>query len=131
MNTDVTSSRTSVSHALQAASTKSGKTMSTIAMQAGFSSTEEWMRVLDGHDQLPGLRLAAVANAVGLDVMLLARLTIAEYHPQFLDLFDAIPLDMLTANERRMVNKVREMVGGSDAQILVADGRDLVAVVMV
>ena len=30
-----------------------------------------------------------------------------------------------------MVNKVREMTGGSDAEILVADGRDLVAVVMV
>ena len=131
MNTDVNSSTTSVSHALQAASIKSGKTMSMIAMQSGFSSTEEWMRVLDGHDQLPGLRIAAVAKAVGLNVMILARLTIAEHNPQFLDLFDAIPLDMLTANERRMVNKVREMTADSDAEILVADGRDLVAVVMV
>ena len=131
MNTNANSPTTSVSQALQAASTKSGKTMSMVAMQAGFSSTEEWMRVLDGRDQLPGLRLAAVAKAVGLDVMILARLTIAEYHPPFLDLFDAIPLDMLTANERRMVNKVREMTGGSDAEIVVADGRDLVAVVMV
>ena len=38
---------------------------------------------------------------------------------------------MLTANERRTVNKVREMTSGSDAEIVVADGRDLVAVVMV
>ncbi len=40
-----------------------------------------------------------------MDVVVLARLTIAEYHQELLDLFEAIPRDMLTANERRMVQR--------------------------
>ncbi len=112
MNNQAIVPTATVSFALQAASEKSGKTTSMIAMQAGFGTTDEWRRVLDGQDQLPGLRLAAVAKALDMVVVVLARLTVAEYHPEFLELLDAIPLDMLSANERRMVQKVdRRRVG--------------------
>ena len=125
------SSTATLTLALQAAIQKSGKALSMIAMQAGFSATEEWTRTVDGHEQLPGNRIAAVAKALDMDVIVLARLTVAAYHPEFLELFDAIPLAMLSPSERRMVQKVREMTDSNDAEIIVADGRDLVAVVMV
>ena len=53
-------------------------------------------------------------------------------HPDLLEIVDGLPQPpLLTANERRLIKRIREFTENTDADIVVADGRDVLAFVMV
>lgn len=95
MNTQQQERFTTVAAALQDACRKSGKSMGAIAMQAGFTSTREWEKIVNGHVRLDGMRIAAIAATLGTDPIELGRVLVADYWPDFLELFDAIPIEVL------------------------------------
>jgi hypothetical protein len=82
--------------------------------------------------KIPLDRIPALARAFGVDQILAVRCWITEYIPELLEIVDGLPQPpLLTANERRLIKRIREFTENTDADIIVADGRDVLAFVMV
>ena len=108
MNTQQQERFTKVTAALQDACRKSDKSMGLIAQLAGFNSAHEWQQVVDGLVELDGMKIGAVAAALNMDPVELGRVMIADYLPDHLKLYDAIPSDYWDRNVPRRIPNVHQ-----------------------
>lgn len=103
-----------------------------VATSLGFGNTRHLVLYLDGKTVVAFPAVLTFADKAGLDRMFCVRCWMVEYSPalhEFLEMQVAPPL--LSMNERRLISHLREFTEHSDASLVVADGRDLLAVVMV
>lgn len=132
MTSSETLAKGMVVQAVRAAFEKSGKTIKQIAGEAGVGSERSWPMMLDGRCKVPMTWIVPLCKVTGADPAHLLRVMLTEYYPFMIELLETLgPPLPLTANERRLIESLRAITNGTDAQVVVADGRDLVAVVMV
>ena len=109
-----------------------GMSINEVAAAIGFKDPYLLQTYLDGSTKIPLDRMPALARAFGVDQILAVRCWMAEYIPDLLEIVDGLPQPpLLTANERRLIKRIREFTENTDADIVIADGRDVLALVMV
>ncbi len=73
-----------------------------------------------------------MAAALGVDPAHLLRLVLASYYPGLNELIEElINKPGLSPSERRLIDALRRHTDGTGGEAIVADARDLIAVVMV
>jgi len=110
----------------------SGLTFEEVAATIGSGDKNLLQAYLDGSTKIPLIRVPALAKAFGVDDIFAMRCWMAECIPDVLEILDALPQPpLLTTTERRLIKHVRAFIENTNAEIIVADGRDVLAFVMV
>ncbi len=103
-----------------------------IAEAMGFDDERPVHMYLKGYIKVPVGRVEQLGQLLGIDLSVMLRLWLEEHNPELLAILDRLAEPpLLSMSERRMIEKVREFTTSVDAEILVNDATDLVAVVMV
>jgi len=111
---------------------RNATTIPEFAALIGMGSPLAWQMFIDGRVKLPISHVLPLCARTGLDPAFVLRVLLSDYYPYLLSLMDGLgEMPVLTANERRMIESLRNVTAGTDAEVVVADGRDLIAVVMV
>lgn len=119
--------RVLITHAMR----DNGVTTEALAAALGFTDDKPVRLYLKGLMKLPINRAEQVAHLLGLDLDMMLRIWLKESYPDLLALLDRLPAPpLLTAGERRMIEQVRHFTSHPDAELVVADAADLIAVVM-
>lgn len=87
----------------------SGKAQTAIAAEAGFEQNNMISMLKSGKTKLPLARVVPLAKALNVDSRHLFLLTVNEYMPEALEMFqEMIDQPVLTANELEIINLVRQ-----------------------
>jgi len=102
-----------------------GKTARQIAEEVGYRSPNMISMLKSGRAKVPFEKIPSLARALDMDPGLLLRLTLSEYSPDLhrtiVEIFGAIT----TANERDMINSIREGSKYSDPLVTEDQKRQL------
>ncbi len=114
---------------------RSCKTTEQLAADLGGSTSVLVLKMmLAGSMKFTTQMVEPLAQSLGLDPVRLTRLLLANYSPELLGLLDRLAgqrgHDLLTANERRLIEHVREYTAGTDAEPVINDGSTVVALIM-
>jgi hypothetical protein len=114
---------------------KSGKSVEQMATEIGDGiSARVLQMMLDGEMKFHYKIIEAIARTLDLDPVRLLRLLLANQTPELLQLLDRLAAkggpDLLTTNERRLIERVREYTAGTDAVPVINDASTVVALVM-
>jgi hypothetical protein len=114
---------------------RSCMTIEQLAAELGGSTSALVLKMmLAGSMKFTTQLIEPLAQALSLDPVRLTRLMLANYSPELLGLLDRLAVkgapDLLTMNERRLIEHVREFTAGTDAEPVVNDGSTVVALIM-
>lgn len=108
----------------------SGKTIEQITDEVGFEKPNVFSMILEGRIKVPIPRIESLAQALAIDACALLDLCMGEYHPEAWDAIQRISsTQLLTRNERDLIEKFRQVTEGGDAQALVIDRSAFIAIV--
>ncbi len=115
---------------------RSCKTVEQLAADLGGSSSALVLKMmLGGNMKFTVPLIEPLARALNLDPVRLTRLMLGNYSPELLQMLDRLASqrghDLLTANERRLIEHVRGYTAGTDAEPVINDGSTVVALIMV
>ncbi len=123
---------TTVAQFLTGAIRDSGKAQNDIAAECGWPKPNMVCMVKQGATRLPLDKVGTLAKSLEIDAVHLLRLTMQEYMPEtFAAVEAAIGATILTEKERVLVETYRKFTAGTDANVVVTDAKDIIAVVMV
>lgn len=130
--TIVTKTKPTVAEYLADLIQSSSRSEQDIAVSIGHDNPKALQMFGRGLVKLPLSLIAPLAHALEVDPGFLLRMVLNEYMPDALPTIEAtLQLTALTRNERELIDAYRRTVAGTDAYAVVADARDLIAVVMV
>ena len=123
---------TPVAQFLRQAMEDSGKTVAQITAELGRESGVSIQFLVAGVTKLQLTKIKPVAQALGVDPAHLLRFVLASYYPGLNELIEElIGKPGLSPSERRLIDALRRHTDGTGGEAIVADARDLIAVVMV
>lgn len=101
-----------------------------IGMAIGYENGNVIAQIKKGTMRLPVSKVASLAQALGMDAVLVLRALLHEQSPDLLKTLEDIlePLQF-TKPERRMIKHLREVCGDTNVKPLVFDGHYVVALV--
>lgn len=108
----------------------SDKTQRELAEEIGFECPNMLSMLKSGSAKVPLNRVGAIAVALDIDPVELMHRVMAEYMPETLAAIQEI-LPGLSRGEREVIQALRRIKGKSNADPVVCDARDVVALVMV
>lgn len=86
---------------------------------------------LSGVMKIPVSAFLRIAEQLALDQPTLIRMWLTENAPEILEVLDALPAPpLLSETERRMIRHLRSYTDRGECELIVADGSDLVALLM-
>ena len=102
-----------------------------VAGSLGLDEPGEFDAYLDGKGKVHFNFVMLFADTAKVDYAQAVRHWLAETIPDLLKFLDRQPQMLLTANERRFVERAREYTDDGDGQLVIIDGRDVLGLVLV
>ncbi|MBE0624229.1 MAG: hypothetical protein IH606_05385 [Burkholderiales bacterium] len=123
---------TTVAKYLEGIINTGAKSQIDIAADCGWPKPNMVCMVKQGVTRLPLDKVGPLAKSLDIDPIYLLRLTMQEYVPEtFAAIEAAIGTTILTEKERRLVEKYRTFTADTDADVVMTDSKDIIALVMV
>lgn len=108
-----------------------GATVEKLSKAMGFDNPKILRLYVEGVTKIPLGKFVAIAADLNLDVPSLTRLWLKECAPDVLEVLESLPAPpLLSESERRMVRHLRSYTDHPGTELIVADGANLVALVM-
>lgn len=108
----------------------SSKLQKEIAAEIGYDCANMVTMLKQGITKVPLNKVGPIAKALEIDAAEFLRMVMAEYMPETLAAVEEI-LPMLSRSERQVIQALRRIKSDSNADPVVCDARDVVALVMV
>ena len=123
---------TTVAQYLEGIINKRVKSQIEIAADCGWSTPNMVTTIKQGITKLPFDKIGPLAKSLDIDPVYLLRLAMQEYMPETFAAVEAvIGTTILTAKELSLVKKYRMFTADTDADVVMTDSKDIIALVMV
>jgi len=121
----------SVAEFLAAKINQSGKTIEQIADEANFSNPKVIQLITSGATKLPVNQIASLARSLNVEPAALLRIVFGEYLPGLLDVIeDCLGTLTILEGEAALLQAIRKNLGTSVPELLVFEGKQVVAVAL-
>lgn len=108
------------------------KSAGEIAREMGYPNANLVSMIADGKAKLPLKDVKKLALALDIDPAYLLLVVLGDYMPETLGVIeDIVGSPLLSYNEKKLIDSYRRVVQGRDAQAVLCDAREIVALVMV
>lgn len=108
-----------------------GVTIEALSNAMGFENPKIVQMYLQGIGKIPMSRFMPLVADMNIEVATLVKMWLTECAPDILEALERLPAPpLLTESERRMIRHLRTYTDHPDTELIVADGSNLVALVM-
>lgn len=108
-----------LTHHIDALVKSKEKTQKQIAEEIGYPNQNIITMFKQGRTPLPVNKVGPMAKALNVDAIYLLRLVMSEYTPEtYLEIERLFAGNLITSNERKIIERLREYTGETDPQLI-------------